>query len=600
MSRGAWKALGFLGIVSLSLFFAFYGINSLPLIDPDEGRHADIARGMVESGDWVTPRFNGIRHFEKPPLIYWLIASAYSIFGTSEWATRLWLGIAGTGVVILTILVGRIVYGWRVGLLAGFILTTNIGYLFFTTLVRTDLLFTFFTSLAFFAFLLVRHQPEEARGPLLLFYLSIGLAVLTKGLIGAIFPALVVGSFMALTRDLPIKKLGLRWGLPLLLAIVLPWHLLAASRNHGFWWYYIIDHHVLRFFNQRMTIEDTSPLPVFVFLLATLFLFFPWGLFLPGALLQPLPKWRQRAEDPEKGHLLILLWAGVILLFFSLASSRLEHYALSAFPAFSLLVGRLWQDLADRVPSAMTVILTPLVLFLLLSILFLVGAFGPPEQLARALFSLDVHYRVLQEQGLPLPPFHHALPILKWIILGFTFGSVVALFLSLLRLPLMAFGAFGVGTIFALALIAKGALILAPHWSVKPLAGFIQQRVREGAILVHEGPLENSASLPFYTGRQVLILDGRRGQLSFGAGFPEAHGIFLEGKDLPQLWQGKRQVFFVTPLPVSRSALRFLNPAEVHLLAHQGGRWLFSNQEDEAQKVTQPTKEVLGLQGFSP
>ncbi len=187
-----------IGVVLLAAMLFLWAVWSLPLSDPDAGMYADIGVRMAASGDWITPRFNGLRYLEKPPLLYWLIASTYRLAGPSEWGAHLWPALAGVAGVAMTLLIGRDTFGASVGSLSGLVLATTIGYFVYARVVSTDLLFASFFSLALFAFL--RGYRSHGRGWNLLLYVSIGLAGMTKGVIGFFLPGLIILAFLILTR----------------------------------------------------------------------------------------------------------------------------------------------------------------------------------------------------------------------------------------------------------------------------------------------------------------------------------------------------------------------------------------------------------------
>jgi 4-amino-4-deoxy-L-arabinose transferase-like glycosyltransferase len=171
---------------------------------------------------------------------------------------------------------------------------------------------------------------------------------MTKGVIGLFLPGLIMVVFLALAGELlALKRLGWWWGIPLTLAIALPWHLLAALRHEGFFSFDVVDNHVLRFLGQRAFVEDDVPLSLAAFLLATATLFGPWSIFLPAALRETVGRWR--ASTLERQALLFrLLWGGIVVLFFALSPLKLEHYGLPAFPALALLIGKYWGIVCRR------------------------------------------------------------------------------------------------------------------------------------------------------------------------------------------------------------------------------------------------------------
>src|SRR3972149_9579478 len=192
-------------IIAVSLPFIFWGIGSISLLDPDEGMYGTIAREMIESKDWVTPHFNGIRYLEKPPLYFWLTALTISLVGPSEWTVRLWSALPALGTALLVWRMGRLLYGGASGLLSAIILLTSVGVFRYTRVAATDSLLVF--SLPFSLYGFVRIMLNQMRGAKsvwsgpFLFYLGMALGVLSKGLIGALFPLLIAGLYLLVNGE---------------------------------------------------------------------------------------------------------------------------------------------------------------------------------------------------------------------------------------------------------------------------------------------------------------------------------------------------------------------------------------------------------------
>ena len=184
------SAVHILLAVSLLLFLPKL---SMPLLDPDEGLYAEIAREMVTRGDWVIPHVNGLPYLEKPPLYFWLTASTFRLFGPSEWATRLWSAISALGTVLLTWRIGRRLYGAQAGLLAGVVVATVVGNALYVRRASTDQLFVFCLTLAMYGFLRDAERPDRGRARFLFVYVGAALGVLAKGFIGLVFPVLIIG-----------------------------------------------------------------------------------------------------------------------------------------------------------------------------------------------------------------------------------------------------------------------------------------------------------------------------------------------------------------------------------------------------------------------
>jgi 4-amino-4-deoxy-L-arabinose transferase-like glycosyltransferase len=538
--------------------------------------YADIGQRMAMSGDWITPRFNGLRYVEKPPLLYWLIALTYRITGPSEWGAHLWPALSGIAGVAVTSLIGREAFGPNAGLLAGLILATNVGYFVFARVISTDLLFACFLSLTLFAFL----QSYRGRGPRwkLVLYLSMGLAVMTKGIIGILLPGLVVTAFLALVRDLPaFRRVGVWWGMPLVLGLALPWHVAVAARQEGFFRFYVLDNQVLRFLGQRAFVEDDVPLSVPAFLLATCTLFGPWSLFLPAALRASVDHLRA-ATAHGKAILFVLLWAGLIVGFFALSPLKLEHYGIPAFPALALLVGQFWAGFLQQEARPSLWLCLPLVVLSIPALLLGTGVLSLDHAIELA-FSTDVYSRMVHEQGesFSWPLLRQLIPLFRGSGIVLFLGGVATLLFVRRRAPRTAFGCFAIMTILLLGLVGKTLAVVSEYRSVKPLAALILQRLGPDDLVLHEGPLENSAGLTFYTGRQIHVVNGRRGDLEFGSHFPEAEGLFWEEAEVLRLWPGARRIFLVTDRPPEHSVLRLMPPQVRHLFGHEGRRWLYTN-----------------------
>ena len=577
-SRGTDIGCG-IGVVLLAAVLLLWGVWSWPLSDPDAGMYADIGARMAASGDWITPRFNDLRYLEKPPLLYWLIASTYRLAGPSEWGAHLWPALAGVVGVAVTVVIGRVTFGPGVGVPAGLILATTIGYTVYSRVVATDLLFTGFLSLALYAFW--QRYRGHGWGWNLLLYVSIGLAVMTKGVIGVVLPGAIMVVFLGLAGEIfALKRLGLWWGIPVALAIALPWHLVVALLHDDFWRFYVLDNHVLRFLGQRTFVEDDVPLSLAAFLLATATLFGPWSIFLPAALRETVD--RLRASTPERHALLfLLLWGGIILLFFALSPLKLEHYGLPAFPALAILIAQYWRDCVQTGLKRSAWFSVPLSVLILPSLLLATRAI-PLGSVVETMFSTDVYSRMGEAQGgsYAIPLQDELIPLFQGGGAVLCLGAAATLFFAIRQSLRIALGCFAVMAILLQGVIGQVYQLTAEFRSVAPLASRILEQLHGDDLIVHEGPLENGAGLTFYTGRQIHVVDGQRGDLHFGSRFPEAKGLFWSGEELVRLWQGRQRIFFVTDRPTDASVLRLITPQTRHLIDHEGRRWLFTNQPE--------------------
>ncbi len=317
----------------LLLFFG--GLGTTPLLDPDEGRYTEIPREMLVQGDFVTPRLNGVLYFEKPPLYYWLNATALAVVSRPEIASRLagaGFGLAGLG---LAWLLGSSMGRRRTGLLAAIVLGTTPLYLALARTAIIDMTVTFFLNATLACFWLAQER-EGDRGARLLWYgvfVSAALATLSKGLIGIVIPGAVVFLFLLFTRRWQVLRRVPWVGGPLLfLALAVPWHVLAAQRNPDFLLFYFIHEHFLRY---TTPIADRQQ-PFWFFIPIVVLGMLPWTGSLP-AVVRLFRRGSERLRD--RPHLVFLAcWAGFVLLFFSASRSKLVPYVLPAFLPLALLV----------------------------------------------------------------------------------------------------------------------------------------------------------------------------------------------------------------------------------------------------------------------
>jgi 4-amino-4-deoxy-L-arabinose transferase-like glycosyltransferase len=334
------RSLVLVGIFAV-LWFA--SLDCRRLVQPDEGRYAEIAREMVVSGDWLTPRLNGIKYFEKPPLQYWATALAYLTFGKSEWSARFWTGLTGFLGVLVLGYGGARLFGARTGLMSALILASCIYYSLLGHINTLDMGLTFFLLLSLIGFLLAQHEhatPAQNRNWMLTAWAAMALAVLSKGLVGIVLPGTTLLLYALVERDGSLfKRLHLLAGPIVFLAIAAPWFVEVARVNPEFTQFFFVHEHLQRFTsNVHRRVQ-----PFWFFVPLLLFGLLPWLGLLPSALLQA---WRKEAPQTRFSVTRFLLcFSAVIFIFFSASGSKLPAYILPLFPALALLMGkRLAQD----------------------------------------------------------------------------------------------------------------------------------------------------------------------------------------------------------------------------------------------------------------
>jgi len=312
----------------------------------DEGRYAEIAREMAVTGDWITPRLNGIKYFEKPPLQYWATATAYKIFGEHQWTSRLWPALTGLLGIALVLLAGSSLFGPTAGLYAALVLASSAGYIGIGHMNTLDMGLTFFMTGTALAFLLAQREnisSVTSRRWMLAAWACAALAVLSKGLVGIVLPAAVIAIYALLQRDFGVLR-RLQWtmGIMLFLVIAAPWFALVQYANPEFAKFFFIHEHFERFLTESH--GRVRPWWYFIPMLAAGLI--PWLTLLPQALMQgwrmPQPK---QVFQPAR---FLLIWIIFIFVFFSASGSKLPSYILPILPALALLIGLILAEMGTR------------------------------------------------------------------------------------------------------------------------------------------------------------------------------------------------------------------------------------------------------------
>ena len=346
-------------LAALALFAFAVGIDNLqrPLANPDEGRYSEISREMVASGDWVTPRLDGIKYFEKPPLQYWATAVAFEAFGAGERSARLYVWFAGFATLLIVGFTGTRILGVETGLAAMLALVASPYFMAMGAIVTLDMGLTLWTTATFAALLLAEHateRPREQRRWMLAAWVAMALAVLSKGLVGIVFAGAAVFFVMVLGRSVSmLKRMHWTLGLALFLAIAAPWFIAVSRANPEFAHFFFIHEHFERFLTQ----EHRRVQPAWFFLPIVLVGFLPWMFALFGATHDA---WREEAGARFQPLRLSLLWSAFILAFFSASGSKLPAYVLPLFPSLALVLGRYLANGAPRRLALWVALVAPL------------------------------------------------------------------------------------------------------------------------------------------------------------------------------------------------------------------------------------------------
>jgi 4-amino-4-deoxy-L-arabinose transferase-like glycosyltransferase len=566
------------------------------LLDDADSVHAEAAREMLLRHDWVTLHINGIRYLEKAPLLYWGMAASFRAFGVSEWSARLPLALSVLALLLAAYRLGRRVFGAEGGLYAALALGACFGIYIYTRFQIPDVLVALWLTLGFDFFLQGLEESPPSRLACWGLAAATALDVLTKGLIGLVFPGAIILFYLLLTGKLRhLARMRLISSTVVFLAIAAPWHILAALRNptqgqvRGFLWFYFVNEHLLRYLNQRVP-RDYGTVPLAVFWALLLLWLAPWSAFLPQAVRAVplrLRALRSSLSARDRANLLLLAWALVIMVFFSF-STRQEYYNLPAVPAIALLVGGWMERESASAPgsrerragriSSLALFLIGIGGFTAAMVMLRLSETAPPgAELADLLHQRDPTSYVLS--------FGHVFDLTPQA-LGVFRGPLVAVALALLlgtglnwylrRRGWPARGNLALAAMSVVLLLGvhSAFVTFAPILSSKKLALAIQQHYRPGDTIVIDDEYEQGSTLNFYTGIPVHILHAPSANLWYGSQFPDAPQVFETRESVVKLWKGPGQVFLWSEGPHPPQ----LEGLTVYELAHSGGKYILTNR----------------------
>lgn len=653
---------------SLALIFAAWAILQLGgiftpgLLDDVDSIYLQVAREMLQRHDFVTPTIDGIRFFDKPPLMYWMAAGSMRIFGVHDWAARLPLAIGVLALLLAVYALGIRFYTAvspashpdRGGLYAALAVATSLGPYLYTRFYIPDILIGLWMAISIHLFLIAINRLTQgdpsgrgALAPCLGFGAVTALSLLTKGLIGVVFPLAFVLLYLLITRNLGLlPRLHPISSTLVFLAIGAPWHILAAIRNPpvamprgvglparaGWAWFYLYNEHIARFLGRRIP-HDYGQVPVPLFWLLLALWLFPWVAFLPSALIDAMRSLRSRTEDTNlrfdsdadfvhspqthlspsaqmhEAALSCILWASIILGFFTL-SSRQEYYHLPALPALALLVGGLLAA-ADAQISAPAFIQTSAIRSALRGSLFLLVPVGSFLFVLCGYFALTAPS---PQPGITLNDVLSPNPALYNLSLGHVFdltgramgffrGPLLTVGLCMLVLGPIAYlvrrgaapsrprRAFFSNLLIAAAMIGvllaahEGLVRFYPILGSKDLALKIDAQLRPGDLVILDGELTSGSTLLFYTPRSAAPVLLVHGRVN-GPWF----GSFWPGA--PDIFPGNARLdqlwagpkrVFLLTYHAQRRSADLARIAPVYVFANSGGKTILTNRPAPAQ-----------------
>ena len=550
-----WIALLFFLLAIVYLGSAF----SPSLQDDADSTHAEAAREMFLTSDYVTLHVNGVRYLEKAPLPYWLVALGFHLFGVGEFATRLPNVLAIFLLAWLGVQWGGRVFDDRTAIYTGLFVCTSAGYYLFTRILIPEAILSLFIAASFFFFLTALETNARA-WRWYAAYACLALAVLTKGLIPLVFVGITGIAYIAITgtwRRWQEFRLGS--GLLLLILIAAPWHVLAGIRNQHFFWFYFVNEHFLRFLGKRYPV-DYNKVPTGLYWSLHLVWLFPWSLYLPLAFRDLLVCRKDlfRADSfRARTRLLCWLWAGVILVFFAFSTSQ-EYYTFPAyFPLTMLLADAVANEeqktRRSRWLSTMSTILAAVCLTAAgtlvaglwqsrsLPYVSDIGTVLAKHDLSQDTLSMS-HMLDLTGQSFAALRFPAILAVIAWTIFPLAMlvfrirGKQIAATVSMaLGMAVFLFAAH-------IALVRFG-----PYLGSQNLAAMIQRQEKPGDRIMIYGDQAFGSSLLFYTGQRISLVNGRTTSMWFGSTFPDAPAIYLEDSGLMRVWSSPARIFLFVP-----------------------------------------------------
>ncbi|MDD5285922.1 MAG: glycosyltransferase family 39 protein [Desulfuromonadaceae bacterium] len=561
-----WRDILLLILLCAVPFLLFLG--NVPLIDPDEGRYAEIPREMLERGDFITPTLNYVKYFEKPPLLYWLNAASINLFGLNEFAARLPSALSGLATVLATYIIALRLFDRRTALFAALFLATAAGFVIQSRIILTDVLLTFCLTSALGAFIIAARRDKwhrDGAATWYLFYLFSAFSVLSKGLIGIVFPAGIIFFYILITSEWRIlARMRLASGMLLFLAVAAPWFVVVSLQNPEFANFFFIHEHFERF---TSTVHGRYQ-PFWFFLPVLAGTMLPWSFFIPGALGRA---WRDRHHESGQAALFLLIWTLLIFLFFSISGSKLIPYMLPIFPPLAILIAIrfnvIFEGRGREIKLAIIILGGTLILLGALAI----GYSHLPQVTA-------ILATMLPSLAAPLKQFVTNAPIV-------TTAASVTVGLLFLAQGVFLFGSSGNNPARIVIVLCLGSFLLeilvpqlimgsiAQTESPRELALKARSSAGPDTRIVTFGPMQ---AVSWYTGRRVLVT-GRLDELEFGSKQGDQKAWFPDREALLKLWDGQDHILYILKKREFESLSAHLNPA-AKVVQESGRLMLISNR----------------------
>ena len=534
----------------------------VPAFFDNEARYAEVAREMVLGGDWISPHLDFTLFLNKPPLVFWLTALVFRVAGPTEWARLVSVGAAVVA-LLATCRLGALLYGGPAGLIAGLALATSLGFVLEARTLRPDMILTATVAVALLCWQTAERGSPRARAPWLVgLWAALGIGVLAKGLVPLVLAGLPIAAVTLRDhRWRGVARLRPGLGLLVLAAIVVPWHVAAALRHPGFAWDYVVNQHLLFFLDRKLP-RDSEGDSLAFFWAAAAGRAVPWVLLVPLTLGEAVRGAARRAAPAAQAAFFLWAWAGGLLLFFSCAPSRLEHYAVPTLPAMALLAARAWQR-ARAGELGRTAWVYLVAAGALVAGIGVAGLLGGRALLAHT-------YWLVQVPGLLALAAPAAL-----VVAGA--GALTALAAFGRRADwLVAALAASMVPLATIVLRAEG--VAEPLFSWRPVARALVAAVPPEVEVVFESPEEYQqvGGLAYYTERRITLLEP--------AGFVpptylagRTQEMFLARAAFERRWRAGERLAFVSDPQRRRDEPAGLVPPPFHVLGRFGDRWVLTS-----------------------
>jgi len=538
--------------LALGIGFAYFlCLGCYNLISPDESRYAEIAREMITSKDFITPHLNYVLYFEKPIFFYWLQSIAGMVFGLSEWAMRFWTATLGILGCLIAYTAGRKFYNRRTGLYAAIILASSLLYFGMSHLITLDMTVSVLiaSSLFFFQIGTLEENNLKRRFFIWIAFGISALAVLTKGLIGIVFPMMIVGTWvLLLNKWREIKKWYLPSSILIFLLIALPWHILLQLKQPSFFHFYFIEQQ----FSRYSTLSANRYEPFYFYINAIFIGLIPWSVFIIQSIKHNWFRWRNRKNN--ESTLFLFLTIILITLFFSISHSKLIPYILPVFPSLAILIGKYFADFQDNKTIGLRIgfVILPIIAILLTAFIINAPRYYP---LANPEFAY-IHLRL----------FTTLISITMISALCFYFYKNLK----------TAFTILTIGTLLSLIILLP-AISHIDHRSIKPLAVKINQLKKSNDKIV--SLYHYYQDLPFYTRGKVDVV-ACASELDFGTQHQDtSKWIYMDINKLWQQWNKPKRIFAVTRLTDLQDIHQKFPQLKIFELAKTQRNVLISNQQ---------------------